>query len=133
MTVRSDIQSMYSGIVEGLGDFGDGIETGSIRPYEMLTDRCLGDDERNGVGVALLCYIMTAIDNATYEDALSGPDGRRVRLLLRDNSFETMPWLTRALHAFLESEDAFVSNLSEVYRFIVVPEFARIKQGSSDE
>ena len=120
MTLESEIRSMYQEIVDWEGCFGDPIETGSYNPFELLRQGSLTDFEREGVCVATLCYLMTAIDNSTYESAVSDPQARQVRLILRDALCEAVPLVKRALSAFLESEEAFKIALHAVYREIVL-------------
>ena len=112
---------MYREIVDYGGDFGDLIETGSFNPFELIRRDSLGEFEREGVCIALLCYLQSAIDNSTYEDAVSGPQSRLVRLMLRDALFDDVPLVKQALIAFLSSEEAFISALRSVYRGIVLP------------
>ena len=100
---------MYQEIVDWNGDFGDVIETGSFNPFELLRQRPLTEFEREGACIAMLCYLMTAIENSTYESAVSDPQARQVRLVLRDALCEDVPLVKRALSAFLESEEAFNS------------------------
>ena len=122
MTIEIEIRSMYQEIVDWNGDFGDPIETGSFNPFELLRQGSLTEFEHEGVCVAMLCYLMTAIDNSTYEAAVSSPETRQVRLVLRDALCLDVPLVKRALAAFLESEEAFVSALDVVYRECVVPQ-----------
>ncbi len=122
MTLEREIRSMYQEIVDWNGYFGDPIETGSFNPFELLRQGVLTEFQREGVCVALLCYLMTAIDNSTYEDAVSGPTACQVGLVLREALCEDVPAVKRALSAFLESEEAFVSALHTVYRECVVPQ-----------
>ena len=93
MTLESEIRSMYQEIVDWNGDFGDGIETGSFNPFELLRQRPLTEFEREGVCIAMLCYLMTAIENSTYQSAVSDPQVRQVRLVLRDALCEDVPEL----------------------------------------
>ncbi len=122
MSLKSEIWSMYQEIVDWKGDFGDPIGTGSFNPFELLRQETLTDDKRQGVCVAMLCYLQTAIDNSTYNEAVSGPMARQVRLVLHKSLCEDAPILNRAHNAFLESEDAFVSALDVVYHDFVIPQ-----------
>ncbi len=50
---------------------------------------------------------MTAIDNSTHEDVVSGETGRQARRVLRGELVDDLPLATDALIAFFESEAAF--------------------------
>lgn len=84
MTLEREIWSMYQEIVDWNGYFGDPIETSSFNPFELLRQGVLTEFRREGVCVAVLCHLMTAINNSTYEDAVSGPTACQAGLVLRD-------------------------------------------------
>lgn len=121
MSMKSDIRRMYQEIVEYDGDFGDSIETGSYNPLSVVADGPVTGSDGEGIGVALLCYLMTSIDNGTYEDAISDGQARAARLAIRNHVFRDMPCIHRALAEFFVSEIAFMNALKEVYATIVVP------------
>lgn len=124
MTSEKEIRSMYREIVEYNGNFGDPIDTPSFDPWEIVRREALTEFERKGVCVSMLCFLTTAIDNATYEDAVAPYSVRHVGPALRDALFGDLPLMRQALEAFTESEAAFFSALGAVYREWVIPEAA---------
>lgn len=117
--LEDDINSMYEDITSYGGSFGDGVDTRSINPIELLNKRSANIDIE-GVGVALLVWLETAIDNSTQEDAVSHYR-KDLRKLLHDGVFQDYPSIFFAALAFFESETRFTHELQRVYHEIVKP------------
>ena len=120
MRLRLHIDRMYREIISYEGSFGDPIETGPYNPFDVAREMPSTDPEREGVGVAMLCYLMAAIDNGTYAAALASGVARQAQVVRSEGLFEDLPAIDRALGAFFESEGAFLSSLKQVYATVVL-------------
>ena len=63
MELRLHIDQLYREIADYDGYFGDPIEIGPYNPFDTGRKMSPNDPEREGVGVAILCHLMTATDN----------------------------------------------------------------------
>jgi len=120
--LANEIAKMYSEIESYNGDFGDPIvDVVSFDQWTYLERNDLSEFERRGVMVALLVKLMTAIDNSTYEDALTSDWGRRALALMGSETVKVYPLFADALKAFDKSEDEFLSASRTIYSEWVQP------------
>ncbi len=119
----SQILGMYAEIAGYGGVFGDAIEHGAYNPYQLIRDRTLTEFERTGVGVAVLVYLATGIDNATWDAALQD-QGPPLRRLIREGLLDDQPLVRAAATAFFESEADFLDSLRRVFDGVVRPRLA---------
>lgn len=122
LDLRFEILRMYADIAdyEG-GNFGDGIGHGEYNPYQLIRDPALTEFERTGVSVAILVYLNTAIDNATWEAVLVD-QGPLVRPVILAGLLDHQPIIRSAAISFFESEAAFYGSLKLVFDAVVRPQ-----------
>ncbi len=121
MIQKDEILSMYREIVDYSGSFGDPIETPNFNPWQVANYDELTEFERKGVCVSMLCYMMTAIDNSTIENAVVSDIGRDARRVFRSGMVDEFPIVTNALASFFSSEGDFVAALDIIYHEWIVP------------
>ncbi|MDY3554399.1 hypothetical protein R5W24_003521 [Gemmata sp. JC717] len=114
----TQIRRMYADIADHGGDFGDGVEHGEFDPFAVATAPGLAPFERAGAAVAVLCWLMCAIDNGGHV-WVAAEYGPRVRELLRAGALDHEPLVRTAAEAFFASEAAFVAALRPVYEGVV--------------
>ena len=118
--LADDVRAMYSEIIDYRGSFGDPIDHRLWNPYDVIRDPGLDPYVRTGVSVAVLHYLDAAIENSTYEDAVSA-EGERARALLSEGMLDHTPAIRAAAEAFFQSEQTFLAALRLVYEQVVLP------------
>ena len=132
MDLTFHIKRLYSSIADQRGNFGDGAEWDAGDPCELLTSLTLSEAHTEGLGVVILHYLTTAIDNMDFEsaqkerrpwlDEILGSSQLTRNLLIREE-------LARFTQADCEAD--FVESLAPVYREIVLPK-DRIKGSTTN-
>ncbi len=107
---------MHRDILLSNSSFADSIMTRSFDRFELSSKNGLSDFRRNGICVAMLCFLKTAIDNSTCAISVSSRLPRKMRQILRGAFGERMPSYPRSLYAFFNSETA----LDAIYREILM-------------
>ena len=124
--MRDVFLQMYSDIESYEGGFGDGVETGPYNPFDLLEADAVPEPELLGVSVSMLCYLGTAIDNSTYEDAVASTVANRAKKICELGWCSPSPEIEGAVNAFFKSESRFMDALKVVYTHIVKPELERL-------
>jgi hypothetical protein len=102
--------------IEAAGGFGDGVDFGSFRPLDALTDPGISSDDRESATLVLLCELAESVDNATWKEAVASALGRRLRQFLGSSGVITHE---SAIQAFFADESAFFAELNSVYAKVV--------------
>ena len=98
--------------LDAAGGFGDGIDFGSFRPLDALSDAGISAQDREAASLVLLCELAEAIDNTTWREAAGSALGRSLKQFLAGNG---KPAHERAVRAFFSSESEFFAELNSVY------------------
>jgi len=103
--------------LERAGGFGDGVDFGPFRPFDVLADPGISDEVREVASLVLLCELAEAVDNSTWKDAVKSSHGRRLRRLLDGDVVVTTQEV--AMRAFFSGEAEFFAALQSVYSLVV--------------
>ncbi|WKD48214.1 hypothetical protein [Microbulbifer spongiae] len=114
MEITQSIETMLEEIRNYSGNFGDPIvDCIDFNPIEVLAS---GDTSYTiGAGIALLVKFASHIDNATYQDALSGGSAKAIQQAINNNYCVQQPVLFNALTSALVSGKTFNQALNKVY------------------
>ena len=114
MELTQSIETMLEEIRRYQGNFGDPIvDCVEFNPIEVLQT---GEDNHTiGAGIALLVNFANHVDNATYQDAMTGEAAKAIQQAIDGDFFIKQPTLFSALKSTLMSEKAFNRGLSDVY------------------
>lgn len=75
--------------------------------------------EKTGVSVALLVWLVTAVDSSTFQDAQKS-QWHSIQSVLAVGLLNDQPLVHEAVVAFLESEKSFIRSLASVYKNVVL-------------
>ena len=98
------------------GAFGDGIDFGSFRPLEALTEPDISADSREAASLVLLCELAEAVDNNTWREAVGSAVGRSLKQFLGGGG---VVMHEHAIRAFFANESEFFAQLTSVYEQVV--------------
>lgn len=101
------------------GGFGDGIDTGSDHPLDILSLSDLSEDERFAASLSLLCWLAETVDNTTWRDAVHSAIARRMRQYL-DSGGSVSPSCAPAVSQFGQGEELFWSALRDLYESVAL-------------
>jgi hypothetical protein len=117
MHLRSEIENMYSEIINYNGNFGDPIATEfSFKPYDVLTSTGIESFSLCGAGIGLLVDFAVYCDNNCYESALSSYLLDQIKDVLSRDILKEYPDIVHALKCAIESEEEYNRALMDVYK-----------------
>jgi len=113
-------KNIYREIHKNEGDFGDSIAHLIENPIPKLLNPELVSEEKEGLGICLLCWLTSAIDNTDYQAAkkewLS-----QVKAIIHRNILAESISIESALMLFIESEAKFNDHCAIVYSSLIKP------------
>jgi len=118
--VTIKLLEIYQEIDNYAGNFGDPIVGLIGNPFENLVDDRHEFADAEELGISIIIWITSAIDNSTYK-ATERTFRRQIEKVVSSGLLEDAPVILSAVSAFLSSEELYEEKCRNVYELIVQP------------